>query len=149
MAFTQNEFEAILGDSTKFIEGDIRWGNDEDHSPSLEFRVEVGSDPGFPLFVRGSYNPLAEKLTFALIHKGAGRIYALDLGSDHHNPDCNNVGEKHKHSWTDQHKDKQAYVPGDITTSAADSVTVWGQFCVEAKITHRGKLLAVPAELFP
>ncbi|MGH8191833.1 MAG: DUF6978 family protein, partial [Rhodanobacteraceae bacterium] len=42
------------------------------------------------------------------------RIYGLDLGKDHHNPQCNQVGEKHKHRWTDQYRDKEAYEPRDI-----------------------------------
>lgn len=97
MSLSQVEFEGIMRDDGKRIKGDICWDDDEDHSPSLEFRAQVDSEAGYPLFVRGSFNALAETLTFAVIHKGAGRIYALDLGKDHHNPDCNNVGEKHKH----------------------------------------------------
>jgi hypothetical protein len=54
MSLTQNEFEAILADDSKRIEGDISWTDDEDHSPSVEFRAEVQSAPGYPLFVRGS-----------------------------------------------------------------------------------------------
>lgn len=99
MSLTQNEFEAILADDTKRVVGDISWVEDEDHSPSVEFRAEVLSDAGYPLFVRGSYNALAQSLTFCLIHRGAGRIYGLDLGKDHHNPSCENVGRRHKHRW--------------------------------------------------
>ena len=48
------------------------------------------------------------QLSFALILNTAGRIYALDLGKDHHNPDCNHVGEKHKYRWTETQRDKTA-----------------------------------------
>ncbi|MGH8190537.1 MAG: DUF6978 family protein, partial [Rhodanobacteraceae bacterium] len=72
------------------------------------------------------------------------RIYGLDLGKDHHNPQCNQVGEKHKHRWTDQYRDKEAYEPRDITASATDPVTVWTQFCKEAKIAHHGQMMPPP-----
>ncbi len=54
MPLTNNEFEAILGDTTKRIDGDIAWQEDEDHSPCVEFCAEVQSDAGWPMFVRGS-----------------------------------------------------------------------------------------------
>ncbi len=47
----QNEFEMLISDTTKRIAGDISWTEDEDHSPSVEFRVEVESDAGYPIFV--------------------------------------------------------------------------------------------------
>jgi hypothetical protein len=144
VGLTQAEFEAILGDGTKVVTGDIIWQEDEDHSPSVEFRVEVTSEAGYPLFVRGSYNPLIPAATFVVIHKGAGRIYALDLGKDHHNPDCVNVGDKHKHRWKESVRDKEAYVPEDISAPASDPVLLWKEFCQEAKIRHEGTLLPPP-----
>ena len=141
---TQTEFGAILSDTTKRITGDIAWSEDEDHSPAVEFRAEVTSQPGYPLFVRGSYNAEAQTLTFVLINRAVGRIYGLDLGKDHHNPDCVCVGEKHKHAWRDPVRDKEAYVPGDITAPATDPVTVWRQFCKEANIQHDGVLQSPP-----
>ncbi len=152
MALTNADFEKVLSDDTKRIEGDIVWGTDEDRSPSVEFCAEVESDAGWPLFVRGRYNPSIPALSLALILKTTGRVYGLDLGKDHHNPNCNQVGEKHKHKWTDGSRDKVAYVPDDITASASDPVAVWRQFCTEAKLTHNGTLHAPPPrqeELFP
>lgn len=151
MPLTNAEFASILDDSSKRIEGNIAWCEDEDHSPALEFRAEVVSGTGWPLFVRGSYNRLAGALTYALILKTEGRIYALDLGKDHHNPECTQVGDKHKHRWTEHVRDKEAYVPDDITAPAFDPVAVWEQFCAEVGIKHRGKLAQPPAvqeELF-
>ena len=55
---------------------------------------------GWPLFVKGRYNAAAGTLNYSLILKTKGRIYALDLGKDHHNPQCHQVGEMHKHSWS-------------------------------------------------
>lgn len=145
MAFSESECETILSDTTKRIEGNIAWAEDEDHSPSLEFRAEVKSSVGYPLFVRGSYNQLARTLSYVLILKTDGRIYGLDLGKDHHNPTCQYVGEKHKHKWTNQHRDKNAYVPDDITADVADPVGVWREFCQEAQIQHLGVLATPPA----
>ena len=139
---TQQEFNAILADTTKTIEGDLAWSDDEDHSPAIEFRAEVRSEAGYPLFVVGRYNPMAGTLSFAIIHRGAGRIYGLDLGADHHNPTCQRVGEKHKHRWTEAFRDKEAYVPDDITESQDHPVSVWAQFCKEANIRHDGMLTA-------
>lgn len=152
MDFTETELAALLADPTKGIVGDISWASDEDHSPGVEFRAEISSEAGYPLFVRGSYNSLAQTLTFAIIHASSRRIYALDLGKDHHNPSCQNVGEKHKHKWTDKFRDKEAYVPQDITEPVTNPVGVWREFCAEAKITHRGVMHIPPAQqpsLFP
>ncbi len=125
---TNAEFEALLTDETKRIVGDLFWVEDEDHSPSVEFRVEIESDPGWPIFVRGSYNALAGTLSYTLVHRNHGRIYALDLGKDHHNPTCNHVGEKHKHRWTEEFRDKDAYVPDDITAPPERPQDVWREF---------------------
>jgi hypothetical protein len=144
MPLTEAELGTILDDSSKRIEGDIAWLEDEDHSPATEFRAEIRSTPGWPLFVRGSYNVHAGTLTFALILKTDGRIYALDLGKDHHNPQCNQVGEVHEHRWTQKHRDKEAYVPTEIKASVADPCAVWVEFCREARITHNGVLAAPP-----
>ena len=65
MTLTQSEFETILDDATKCIEVDIAWQEDEDHSPTVEFRAEIQSDAGWPWFVVGSYNPLLPVLTEA------------------------------------------------------------------------------------
>jgi hypothetical protein len=141
----QNEFEALIADKSKVIIGDISWSDDEDHSPSVEFRAEVGSEAGYPLFVRGSYNPLAQTLSYVIIHRGVGRIYGLDMGKDHHNPSCQYVGEKHKHRWDERLRDKEAYVPEEITAAVTDPVMAWRQFYAEAHITHEGKMLRPPA----
>ena len=146
MNFTEAELAVLLADSGKAISGDISWSEDEDHSPAVEFRAEISSQTGYPLFVRGSFNPLAQTLTYAIIHASSRRIYALDLGKVHHNPSCTNVGEKHKHRWTDRFRDKDAYVPDDITQPAGDPVAVWTEFCAEAKITHLGVMNAPPAQ---
>ena len=41
MTFGNAEFEALINDAAKRIVGDIAWQEDEDHSPSVEFRRSV------------------------------------------------------------------------------------------------------------
>ena len=144
MSLTNTEFASIMQDKSKRIDGNIAWVGDEDHSPSCIFRADVASEAGWPLFIQGRYNPLARTLTYALILKTAGRIYGLDLGKDHHNPQCDQVGEKHKHTWSENYRDKEAYVPNDITAQVSDPVAVWKQFCKEADIEHDGELNKPP-----
>ena len=146
MSLTNAEFASILDDATKRINGDIVWGEDEDHSPARYFRAEVESSAGWPLFINGYYNPEARTLSYALILRTEGRIYGLDLGKDHHNPECTQVGGKHKHRWSEQFRDKEAYVPNDITETVADPVAVWRQFCAEACLEHKGEMKQPPPE---
>ena len=140
MPLIDTEFASILEDESKRVRGDITWREDEDHSPALEFRVDVESTNGWPLLLKGRYNPAAETLTYALILKTTGRVYGLDLGKDHHNPTCEQVGEKHKHRWSERHGDKEAYVPDDVSAPASDPVAVWREFCAEARIRHDGTM---------
>jgi hypothetical protein len=141
---SQEEFDGILEDIHKTIEGDIRWQEDEDHSPAVEFRANVSTADGWPLFVYGNYHGLLNLLSYVLILPPAGRVYALDLGKDHRNPDGEHTGEKHKHCYREQYGDKYAYVPDDITEEAVNPVGVWKQFCREAKIQHNGKMYPPP-----
>ena len=136
---SQSEFNAILA-TEKFVSGDIEWGPDQDHSPAVEFLVRVESVERYPLTVRGSYNHEARALFYVLLHRGVGRIYALDLGKDHRNPSTQQlVGDLHKHHWTEEGADREAYRPTDITAGIDDPVAVWRQFCDEAKLIHEGK----------
>jgi hypothetical protein len=54
------------------------------------------------------------------------------------------VGERHKHRWTERFRDKEAYVPEDITAPASQPLDVWRQFCAEAGIEHQGRLFPPP-----
>lgn len=141
---TQNEFDAILADASKVIEGNIEWSDDEDHSPSVEFKVQVVNATGYPLFVKGSYNRIARTLSYTVIHQAVGRIYGLDMGKGHRNPNRTVVGRVHKHRWSEQFRDADAYEPPDITAPVEDPTAVWGQFCAEANIRHNGALAGPP-----
>ena len=92
--------------------------------------------------VKRWYNPSSGKLSYAIVHRRVGRIYGLDLGADHQNPDGQPVGEKHKNYWSPGSRDKWAYVPGDITETWDRPVEVWHQFCAEANLRHSGTMQA-------
>ncbi len=64
---TENEFKDILSDTTKRIEEDITWFDDEDHSPAKEFRARVINDNGDSLHLKGWFNPYSGKLSYTLI----------------------------------------------------------------------------------
>jgi hypothetical protein len=104
----------------------------------------VESDLGYPLILNASFNREAAKLSFSLILRGESRIYGLCLGVGHTDPETRQRLNDHKHRWTDRHRDKYAYVPPDITADAAHPHDAWIQFCLEARIQHRGVLLPLP-----
>ena len=143
MPLSDTEFAAILSDA-KWIDADIIWQVDEDHSPAREFRVEVHSNGGWSLFVEGRYNRGAGKLVYPLILRTDGRIFGLCMGNDHHDPQCYQVGRKHMHRWTERYRDKEAYIPAGITASVHDPLAVWEQFCNEAGIQHIGTMYHPP-----
>lgn len=137
MTLSQQEYNTIISDPTKVIHEDILW---EGHPSSSrrEFRIEVESEEGYPIFLKGWYNPSSGKLSYSVIHRSVGRIYGLDMGADHQNPDGQWVGEKHKNYWVPGSRDKWAYVPPDITETWNRPVEVWRQFCAEANLAHSG-----------
>ena len=67
---TNEEFQAILDDDTKAIAGNISWTDDSDHSPAQEFRAEVNSTVGYPIFIEGRYNSSSGKLSLSMICQG-------------------------------------------------------------------------------
>ena len=142
MTLSQPEYDAIIEDDTKVIAENIAWEGTP-NSPTREFRIDIDSDEGHPIFLKGWYNPASGKLSYAIIHRSVGRIYGLDLGADHCNPDGKPVGEKHKNYWVPGRRDRWAYVPEDITEAWDRPVDVWRQFCAEARLTHSG-IMAPP-----
>lgn len=142
---SQDEFESLINDPNKFITQDILWDDETNHYPSCKFRVDIESDIDYQIMINGHYNPLKKKLTYVIIHKPTGdRIYGLDLGQNHKNPDGKMVGTLHKHRWQVPYKDKIAYCPSDITAKLHEPVKVWHQFCQEAKIIHLGQMNPPP-----
>ena len=140
MTLNPQEYEAIIGDDSKVITEDIRWERPA-NSSIRKFRAEISSGAGYPIFVDGWFNSRAGKLSYSIIHRTLGdRIYGLDLGAEHQNPDGENVGEKHKNYWVPGCRDKWAYEPEDITETWDHPVEVWGQFCTEANLRHSGTM---------
>ena len=139
MPLSQQEFESILSDTTKEITENIVWKS-YNGSTAKKFRCEVKSDSKHPVFVDAWYSPDSEKLSYAIIYRGVGRIYGLDLGADHRNPDGVYVGEKHKNYWAPGSQDKWAYVPDDITETWDRPLEVWRQFCAEVNLKHSGTI---------
>ena len=138
---TQQEFDDILADTSKRIEGDIVWTPDDRHNGAAEFRAAVLSDAGYPLFIAGWHRPQTASLTYALVYGGARRIYAINFGHLHTNPSSGErVGTKHKHYWTEDFQDRMAYNPHDVTEPWHRPIAVWRQFCAEAGIDHRGPM---------
>ena len=134
------EFDAFLADGGKRIVGDIAWEPAPGRHPAMEFRREIVSTSGYPAHIRGWYNSSNGKLSYTLYHKEDGRLYALDLGKGHENPTGEQVGDKHKHTWTPEAKADIAYAPDDITEPWHRPVAVWRQFCAEARIRHEGTM---------
>lgn len=137
---TAEEFSEFLSDDGKRVVGDIAWERAPGRHPSMGFRREIVATSGYVVQVQGSYNPLNGKLSFTIFHARDGRIYGLDLGAEHLNPTGERVGDKHKHAWTPEAKDRAAYVPDDITAPWDRPVEAWRQFCAEAGILHEGTM---------
>ena len=136
----QQEFEALMADPAKRIAGDIVWGVADSDPGARTFRVSVDAESGYPLFVQGRYNPKRGKLTFTLVctQEGVGRIYGLDFGQPHVNPDHSTAGDPHKNYWTEGDGDIWAYEPPDISATWDNPVLAWAQFCAEANIRFSG-----------
>ncbi|MBE9078504.1 hypothetical protein IQ241_14560 [Romeria aff. gracilis LEGE 07310] len=142
---SQAEFDAILQDTSKIIQTNIVWQKHPQHERLLKFKAEIiSASAAYQLSLRGTYNPILHALSYHIICPPYGRIYGLDMGKDHKNPDGQLVGEKHKHRWSESYRDKQAYLPQDITAAEDDPVGVWQQFCEEALIRHNGIMRPPP-----
>ena len=133
---------AIIADTTKAIEGDIEWQRQRTMGQAQRFRVPVTSQQREGLILQGWFSPAARKLSYTLFIPGHGRIYGLDLGAEHVNPDGERLVGTHKVRWTSEHEDRLAYVPEDITAEWFEPILVWQQFCAEASLSHEGTMVA-------
>ena len=142
------DYKAIMNDDAKSITENIVWHDADDDPTVQKFRVYVDyPDIIDVMFIDGRYNPGAGKLSYTLVVPSVGRIYGLDLGMDHCNPNGEYVGCTHKNYWVEGAEDNWAYPPEDITASWSDPVEVWRQFCEEAKIRHTGTMPSPPIKL--
>jgi hypothetical protein len=139
LTLSKEDFEYIINDRSKHISRDIEWREGR-NSPAFEFRVDINTAEGYPIFLSGWYNPASEKLSYSIIHRRIGRIYGLDLGAEHRNPNGQFIGETHKNFWVEGYRDKWAYPPNDITEPFSNPVGVWRQFCGECNLHHMGHM---------
>jgi hypothetical protein len=65
---TQAEFEALIADLTKRIEGTISWSQDKS-GVVFDFRAKVKSDSGDQLSVKGSHNRKLGKTSYTLLRQ--------------------------------------------------------------------------------
>jgi hypothetical protein len=144
---TDAEFREILDDQTKTIEGDIQWTQDKTMSHVLIFRVKVENEPGFSLWVKGSYNRDLDKVSFPLFDQNTGRLFGIDSGQDHHNRGCQWVGELHVHRWNEATKDREAALFSLPSNAEMTPAALWAEFCRQAKITHNGGLPNPPVKV--
>ena len=134
------EYKAIIDDE-KFITENIVWRNAPGRSPAQEFRVDVNYPDVDELRIQGWYNPFSGKLSYTIFIPSINRrIYGLDMGMSHTNPNQETVGSTHKNYWVEGAESDWAYEPQDITASLNDPVAVWRQFCAEANIRHTGTM---------
>ena len=126
-----------MDDNSKVIAENILWEK-VSGLQAWEFKVEVNAANRYPIFVKGWYNPNSGKLSYSVIYRGVGRIYGLDLGAQHRNPNRELIGEKHKHYWKTDSRDKHAYIPNDISATWDQPEKVWKQFCAEMHLGHSG-----------
>ena len=146
---SKHEYNSILSEP-KSINGDIVWTRRADSLSVNRFSAPLVSE--WPLLVHANFNPDVPTLSYLIVHKRHGRILGLDLGKEHHNPQCHMVGEKHLHEWNEDHRDKVARIPEEITAGISHPVGVWQQFCELTNIIHKGELQSPPPrqeELFP
>lgn len=146
MLFSKREFDKIMSDKSKKIIENIAWEGDKKDSETVKFRVSILSQKDHNIFADGSYNRYLERLSYKIIHKGIGRrIYGLDMGKDHKNPDRTIVKGDHIHEWDEDFGDKIAYSANNIITSkATNPIEVWKEFCREAQIDFQGIMEEIP-----
>lgn len=128
--------------SGNLVVGDIVWNAVPTIIPAKEFRIPLTSASSEQLTVSGWYNPGKRKLSFTVYSRQRGRIYSLDMGLDHTNPDDSNAGGTHKHYWSEADQSRWAYAPSDITEPWNRPVAVWRQFCAESGLEHHGQMLS-------
>ena len=142
-ALNESDVLAIVADGSKTIEGDIVWEAVTAMRLAQRFRVSVASDQWDGLMLQGWFSPAGRKLSYTLFIPEHGRIYGLDLGAEHVNPDGERLRGTHKARWTDEYEDRLAYVPEDITAEWWQPLLAWQQFCAEASLRHAGTMVGL------
>jgi hypothetical protein len=133
---TQAEFEALIADLTKRIEGTISWSQDKS-GVVFDFRAKVKSDSGDQLSVKGSHNRKLGKTSYTLFT--TDRIFSVDYDRNH-----GDAGNFHIHAWDASRQKCVAMKASGQIEIARDPLRLWKWFCEQAHITHDGVLESLP-----
>lgn len=113
---TTGEAKELL-DTQKEINHPFGWRMISNDRRRLEASVWV---PSLSVETKLSGNIGRTNYSFTLTYKGyCLRTYNVHFY--HHNPDCNDIYEPHKHDWDEIYGTKKAYIVNDISTNDIDS----------------------------
>lgn len=140
----KDHVNAFLHGLAMRIEGDIHWLPDRRNSLAFRFRADVRTSDPNDHHIEGWYNPDSEKLTFTLFRPDRGRIYGLCMGISHPELDIENPRRPHKHYWTDARRDRNRYLPDDISADWTNPAEVWSEFRQESHLEHDGQFYGPP-----
>jgi len=106
-------------------------------------RGEVANSVGFDLALEVTWSPKTGKASLCLfarrVKPGWSRLYGIDLGDDHHNPDCNNTGDPHRHNrWSVTYGDRFGSGAPDLKGKSVPEA--FDIFVSECNISVRGAL---------
>jgi len=136
---SEAEAERMIG-LPKRIVGQNQWRQGDDGNWYTE--IPVKAEEQLPLQLYGRFNPRTGNYTFILFC-GRLNLRRVDVGKHHHNPDCDNVGTPHKHTWTERFRDKWAYKPPEMKNT--DSIgNTFAQLLTECNITLDGRFVEPP-----
>jgi hypothetical protein len=138
---SEAEAERIIG-MPKRIVGSSQWRKRGDGNWYMEMPVEA--EEQLPLRLYGRFNPRTGNYTF-IFFCGEVNLRRLDVGKRHHNPECEDIGEVHKHKWTNRFRDKWAYEPVEVRTTDPIAMA-FGIFLNECSIALEGRFVGPPQE---
>lgn len=117
LPITEQDVNFIMKKQKRIV-GNIAWIEKPNRDQIFEFIVPLEMDNfNEKLELIVNRNEKISKFSFTIVYNGIARIKSLDIGKGHRNPPDRkeNVGRKHKHTWTNEWKDQWAYCPDDIT----------------------------------
>jgi hypothetical protein len=136
---TKGEFDSLLANRNKRIDGDIKWGESKGIPNVFDFRVTVFSTTGYALVIKGSHNRLLNKTSFTLFNQKVGRIFSVDFDRSH-----GDAGNCHLHRWNGS---KCIVLKATATPqTASNPLSLWKWFCEQAGISHNGNLANLPEQ---
>lgn len=148
LPITEEEANRLIEEEKEITE-EIKWRQKPQHGKIFEFVVplQLKNNDNARLTLVVNRNTRIKKFSFTILYNGTTRIKSLDIGKGHKNPPFrrkNNIGKKHKHTWTNRWKDTWAYVPDDIT-DGANFDQVLQEFFVECNIKCNVEIPSLPS----